>query len=331
MKLCKTVLIILVTGKEYLHMNIILFICGAFIVISIHELGHYIMIKLCCFNVEELSIGIGPKLFSYVKKHTKYSIRLIPIGGYVTSTELDSNYESPTQSIRVINIKRILCYLAGPLSSLILSVILLIASGNIQGIRIEAIYNQQLIEQGIKREDTLRSINGNRVFHLSDIETLLHVEDSNTLTFTRNNEERKYVQYTVSYTMLDDVYFYKQSYGEKFNGMRYMLRDMVDIVIESVGELFTGKAAIVDDIYNPYSHSGFKSNLTFAYNFNVFLIITAVFSWCLFVFNLLPIIGFDGFKSIYSLIPVITNRKLSMKTKIIIFCFGVIISIWIIF
>lgn len=312
-------------------MNILLFICGAFIVVSIHELGHYIMIKLCRFNVEELSIGIGPKLFTYIKNHTKYSLRLIPIGGYVTSTELDSNYESPTQSMRLIHIKKILCYLAGPLSSLILSIILLIASGNIQGLRIESIYNQQLIDQGIQSEDTLRSINGNRVFRLSDIEVLLFIEENNTLTFARNNDDRIYVKYTDSSSIIEDVHFIEQSFKEKFNGVRYMLRDMIQIVTESIGELFSGKKGIVDDIYNPYSHNDFNINLTLAYNFNVFLIITAVFSWCVFVFNLLPIIGLDGFRSIYTLIPVITNRKLSNMAKVIILCLGLIISIWIIF
>lgn len=312
-------------------MNILLFICGASIVITIHEFGHYLMIRFCRFKAEEFSIGIGPKLLSFTKKGTKFIVRLIPLGGYVTSTELDPSYESSTDSMRLLHIKKILCYLAGPLFSLLFFIILLFTTGNLKGLRVESISNQQLVNQGIQKNDTLRNINNNKVFNLSDIPTLLYTEKENILTFTRDGEDRIYVQYTNSFLGIEDIRFVKQSFQEKLNSIIYVLKDVVQVMSESLHELFTGKAAIIDDVYNPYSHYDFGGKLSFVYYFNLFLVITAVFSWCLFIFNLLPIIGFDGFKIIYSLIPVIINRKLSKVTLSIVYGLGLIISIWIIF
>ena len=59
----------------------ILIIFGAIIVI--HELGHFTAAKLSGMEVYEYSIGFGPVLFKFHYHGTQYSLRLIPIGGYV--------------------------------------------------------------------------------------------------------------------------------------------------------------------------------------------------------------------------------------------------------
>ncbi|AGM24909.1 site-2 protease family protein [Spiroplasma chrysopicola] len=53
------------------------------ILVTIHEFAHFIIAKLAGAYVYEFAIGFGPKLFSWGKKETKYSLRLIPFGGYV--------------------------------------------------------------------------------------------------------------------------------------------------------------------------------------------------------------------------------------------------------
>lgn len=56
------------------------------ILIFIHELGHFIMARLCGVEILEFAIGMGPKLFSWKSKKsgTRYSLRLLPIGGFVS-------------------------------------------------------------------------------------------------------------------------------------------------------------------------------------------------------------------------------------------------------
>ncbi|KRN78918.1 protease eep [Fructilactobacillus lindneri DSM 20690 = JCM 11027] len=48
-----------------------------------HEFGHFIVAKKCGIMVREFSIGMGPKLFYYRRNHTTYTIRILPLGGYV--------------------------------------------------------------------------------------------------------------------------------------------------------------------------------------------------------------------------------------------------------
>lgn len=55
------------------------------LLIFIHELGHFIVARLCGVKVLEFAIGMGPKLFSWKGKKTGtvYALRLLPIGGFV--------------------------------------------------------------------------------------------------------------------------------------------------------------------------------------------------------------------------------------------------------
>ena len=54
--------------------------------ISIHEFGHFLVARLCGVEILEFAIGMGPKLVSWVSKKsgTRYSLRLLPIGGFVS-------------------------------------------------------------------------------------------------------------------------------------------------------------------------------------------------------------------------------------------------------
>ncbi|MBP1961072.1 RIP metalloprotease RseP [Paenibacillus aceris] len=54
-----------------------------FILVSIHEWGHFYFAKRAGILVREFAIGFGPKIFSYKKGETRYTLRLLPIGGFV--------------------------------------------------------------------------------------------------------------------------------------------------------------------------------------------------------------------------------------------------------
>jgi regulator of sigma E protease len=54
-----------------------------FVLVSLHEWGHYYFAKRAGILVREFAIGFGPKIFSYTKGETKYTLRLLPIGGFV--------------------------------------------------------------------------------------------------------------------------------------------------------------------------------------------------------------------------------------------------------
>ena len=66
-----------------LFVTILLAILIFGVIIIIHELGHFLTAKAVGIAVPEFSIGMGPKLLQWEKGETKYTLRLLPIGGYV--------------------------------------------------------------------------------------------------------------------------------------------------------------------------------------------------------------------------------------------------------
>ena len=64
--------------------TILTFIIVFSVVVVIHELGHFYFAKRAGILVREFAIGMGPKIFSHQGKDgTAYTIRALPIGGYV--------------------------------------------------------------------------------------------------------------------------------------------------------------------------------------------------------------------------------------------------------
>ena len=61
--------------------SIIIAIFGLGFLVFFHELGHFLAAKLCHVGVLEFSIGMGPRIFSRVIGNTRYSIKLLPLGG----------------------------------------------------------------------------------------------------------------------------------------------------------------------------------------------------------------------------------------------------------
>ncbi|MBF0710087.1 MULTISPECIES: RIP metalloprotease RseP [unclassified Gemella] len=63
--------------------GILVFIIVFFIVVTVHELGHFLIAKRSGILCQEFSIGFGPKIFHKKIGETNFTIRLLPVGGYV--------------------------------------------------------------------------------------------------------------------------------------------------------------------------------------------------------------------------------------------------------
>lgn len=64
--------------------TIFIFVVILVILVLVHEAGHFLVAKLCGVKVKEFAFGFPPRIISTVKKGTRYSINLIPLGGYVS-------------------------------------------------------------------------------------------------------------------------------------------------------------------------------------------------------------------------------------------------------
>ncbi len=63
--------------------------------VTLHEFGHFIIAKWSKMYVHEFAIGFGPKLLKWKIKETEYSLRLLPLGGYVLVAQYSAKYFFP--------------------------------------------------------------------------------------------------------------------------------------------------------------------------------------------------------------------------------------------
>ena len=110
-------------------MQFVWFIALVAVLIAVHELGHYVVARLCGVKVLRLSLGFGPALVSMRRGETEYAIAVFPLGGYVRLLGENPGDEiAPRDRARAFPNKplwqRLAIVLAGPAANLALPVLL---------------------------------------------------------------------------------------------------------------------------------------------------------------------------------------------------------------
>ena len=148
-----------------------------------HELGHFIVARICGVKVEVFSIGFGKKLVSWRIGQTEYALSMIPLGGYVKLKGQDDsnpklkNYEadsylskSPWQRIAIL--------LAGPFFNLFLAFLLYMAVGLLGKASLLPVVGEvkesyPAAQVGIKAGDTIVAINGKEIKTWEELDSMI--------------------------------------------------------------------------------------------------------------------------------------------------------------
>lgn len=93
------------------------------LIIFFHEGGHFVAAKLSGVKVNEFALGMGPKLFSFTKGETTYSLRLLPIGGYCAMEGEDEDSDNPRAFNNAKIYKRMIIIIAGAVMNIVLGLI----------------------------------------------------------------------------------------------------------------------------------------------------------------------------------------------------------------
>ena len=154
----------------------IIFLLG--FLIGIHETGHFLVAKLCKVRVNEFAIGFGPTIWHKQGKETKYALRLIPLGGFV-SMEGEEERSDEEGSFSNSSIpKRIAIVMAGAVVNIIFAIIvyfILAAStgNNVTTIIDQTIDNYAAQTAGIQAGDKILKINGKTVRNSTQVNDIL--------------------------------------------------------------------------------------------------------------------------------------------------------------
>lgn len=164
----------------------IIFLITITILVSFHEYGHFIIARLCGVRVEQFSIGFGKNLWSYISKKsgTKFSISLIPLGGYVKMldgrnsahplSDTDINFAFNHKSIA----KRAAIILAGPIANFLLALIIYWIIFQIGVVRYpvaidKILPNTPAATINIPPQSELKAINGYKIESWGDVNSAL--------------------------------------------------------------------------------------------------------------------------------------------------------------
>lgn len=141
-------------------------------IIIIHELGHFIVAKRFGIKVLEFSLFFGPKIFSFTKGDTTYSLRMIPILAYVRleGEEADVDNEDSFSSKPLW--KRALVIFSGPASNILTALIIYMIIFTIVGYGTnkisQVVKNSPAYNAGIAAGDKLLSYDGNAIYQPMD-------------------------------------------------------------------------------------------------------------------------------------------------------------------
>ncbi len=314
-----------------LYLMLTLLIFG--VLVTLHEGGHFLIARLNGITVNEFAIGMGPKIFSHVSKKSgiRYSVRALPIGGYVSMEGEDSESEDPNSFLNKNVWRRISTVFAGPAVNLVvgfLCMILLVTMGsNLATTKIHsfaaegAVSNAQLMA-------------GDEVVKVGS--TSVHT--GNELTYEIMNQGYKPVDITVirdgQTVILEDVVFptfedsgatfgqydfyvvaAPKSVGSVIYHSFWRSISTVKMVWDSLTGIFSGRFG-VQSISGPIGVAEVVGEATkSAFPIQNLVYLLALLSINLGVMNFLPIPGLDGGRLLFLLIEAVTGKHLDRRIE----------------
>ena len=160
--------------STFLYILLAIFIFG--VLISVHELGHFLAARACGVRVLEFSLGMGPQHLGHTTKSgTEVSLRLLPIGGFCAMEGEDEGSDDPAAFSNAAHWKRIVILAAGAAMNFLLGLAIIFGCYT----QIEAFSPPTITSfmegcpyegpDGLQVGDTFYRVNGQRTYLASDV------------------------------------------------------------------------------------------------------------------------------------------------------------------
>lgn len=329
--------------------TLILFVLIFGVVVISHELGHFLLAKANGIHVVEFAVGMGPNIFSFQKGETKYSLKLLPIGGACMfegedglETKEGGDGEGSFNNASVW--ARISTVFAGPFFNFILAFVVALIMVNMVYLRepvaTGVVDGGAAVEAGMQAGDRIISLNGERI-HLYD-ELLLFMQVyrggdiemeyeregaryTTTLTPQYNTEEGRYL------IGVQNADFVQPSGLDNVRYAWYEIRYFVKATYKSLGMLVRGQVSrqdvagpvgiavnVVGKTYEEAKNYGWDSVVASMLN------ITLMLSVNLGILNLLPLPALDGGRLVFLLVEIIRGKPIPPEKEGMVHFIGLI-------
>ena len=323
-------------------------------VIAIHEFGHFTVAKLCGIQVNEFSIGMGPALWKKIHKGTQYTLRALPVGGYVALEGEESPESQQAEAARAQREEpeanpvppelrtgkplneapvwqRMLVMVAGAFMNFVLGFVVLLVlitaqSSPITSKVIYAIEDGALCGQtGLQAGDKVLAVNGRRCFVANDMIYELVRTEQYRADFTVLRDGQKVELPDVQFdTWTDENGQVHMSLGFTVYGIEKtplnVLREAGNSMLYYGRIIFTSLTDLLrgrESINNLSGPVGIVTAIGQAasYGWQDLLQLLALITINLGIFNLLPFPALDGGKVVFLAIEGVTGHAVPEKLQ----------------
>lgn len=302
-------------------------------IILVHELGHFSAAKLFKVKVNEFSIGMGPVLFKKHGKETDYSLRAFPIGGFVSMEGEDSESDDEHSFSNQYPWKKAVILAAGAFNNILLGLIIMavILSQDLIGIPQVAAFSKDAVSSnyGLSAGDTITEVNGHRIYTEYDLSFYMQRDTDSIMDFAVERDGKTVILRSVKFAQTESGGKTYTVYDFSITGLKptfahvvkYSFLDSASIarmVLVSFGDIFTGNFD-PDDLSGPIGTVGIIADTAqqaeTTTDYSSLMIIMALITINIGVFNLLPLPALDGGHLFFVFLEGVRRKKVPAKVE----------------
>lgn len=325
-------------------MTIIYFILILGGIVFFHELGHFLFAKKAGVYIYEFSIGMGPQLFKWKSKkdETMYSIRLLPIGGFVqmAGEEIDPDENIPKEKRMQSKtwLQRFSIMIAGIFFNFVLAIVLLFVVGLINGTPQKEIYigvidkNSSAYNAGLREKFEILQVNGKKAStkDILSLELIANVKKEVKIKYKNENGNVEIAKFKADTIDENGTTNYKYGFSlinQKqrgfFSSIKYAFTktiELIEYMFFVIWYLITGKISLTNlsgpiGIFTMVGETAKEGLINLVY-------LMAIISVNVGFINFLPLPAFDGGRILFLIIEKIKGSPVNPKIENIIHTVG---------
>lgn len=325
-------------------MTIIYFILILGGIVFFHELGHFLFAKKAGVYIYEFSIGMGPQLFKWKSKkdETMYSIRLLPIGGFVqmAGEEIDPDENIPKEKRMQSKtwLQRFSIMIAGIFFNFVLAIVLLFVVGLINGTPKKETYigvidkNSSAYNAGLRENFEILQVNGKNAStkDILSLELIANVKKEVEIKYKDENGNVEIAKFKADTVDENGTTNYKYGFSlinQKqrgfFSSIKYAFTktiELIEYMFFVIWYLITGKISLTNlsgpiGIFTMVGETAKEGLINLVY-------LMAIISVNVGFINFLPLPAFDGGRILFLIIEKIKGSPVNPKIENIIHTVG---------
>ena len=317
----------------------ILLLC---LLIVVHELGHFLVGRLCGIGVVEFSVGFGPKLLGWRRKDTDYSIRAVPLGGYCKFVGEDEDNPAPDAMNNMPAWKRFLTVAAGPAMNVLfayLAAVLMLCMfyGTVIPSVDTLVEGMPAYEAQLQQGDIVTAANGSAISYDTEgtnaLREIIQSSESVELTVQRGEE-------TLSLILVPDIVTDEttgqaaRQIGITFAFRNYtlptaipaagqLIKEMSTMMLDFLRNLFFHGEG-VEDVAGPVGTVAMMSQYL-AIDPSQLVYFAVVISLNLGIMNLIPFPGLDGSRLVFLAVEAIRRKPVPADKEGLVHAIGLVL------